>query len=124
MGREHVEVIDHEIRIPAQGHEPLRAAIASLYEREFEDVEKALIFFDLVVTQYDESDAIVGLERDAIDDSWAGDQLYQLLAPDVEANNFLVFRYLGYDGEMVQWKVLFDGAGDYRSLDAKTVYEE
>lgn len=125
MRPEFVELIDSDIRIPVEPHGPLRAAIAAIYHwLEFDDVEQALGAYDLLVVEHDEVGAIVGLERDASDDSWAGDELYRLLAPHVEPDNYLVFRYLSYDGELVQWKIVFDGRGSYRSLSAQTIYVE
>jgi hypothetical protein len=125
MRTEFVELIDCAIRIPAEAHEPLRAAIGEIFQwREFEDVEQALSVYDLLVVEYDEVDAIVGLERDPTDDSWRGDELYALLAPHVDSDNYLVFRYLTYDGEIVGWKIVFDGQGSYRHLRAETIYVE
>ena len=125
MRPEIVQVVEAEVRIAEAAHDPLRAAIALKYGwTEPADIEEALALFDLVVTEYDESGAIVGLERDSYDDSWAGDTLYGLLAPHMEAGNYIVFSYLAFDGSIVQWKVLFDGQGGYRSLSGRMVYAE
>ncbi|HJP89048.1 MAG TPA: hypothetical protein VJ850_08445 [Candidatus Limnocylindrales bacterium] len=108
--RDQVLLIQSSIRIRADGHTPIVDAIGAYYGRSFGSIEEALGIDDYVVVDRNEANDITGIERDTMDDSFAGPPIWDALAPWVDAGNFLAYRQT-YDG--LTYRVVFDGHGGY-----------
>lgn len=110
--RDAVELIDSDIRVPAQRH---LAVMGKLQEsvpwQTFADLDAALAFLDLYA-DYDEAGNLVSLERDAAHDSFPGDMIWTSLAAGAEAGNTITWRET-YDGRV--YRTVFDGRGGYRN---------
>jgi hypothetical protein len=109
-----VELLDQRIRFRADGQEPVRAAIQGEYPQHgpFDEVGDALYFLDnLYVLDRNDAEDIVQLERESFDgNDWAGSQVWDLLAPWLDAGDFL--EYLDTE-DNDHFRVTFDGAGSY-----------
>ncbi len=123
-----VELIDQNIRIPAQHHAALAAALAEGdFDPDGDDVSSAFGQYDLEPIFEDETDDVIYLEQTWAPERFAGEDLFRALAPYVAPGSYLVFHQRSYCcGESDEWteKVLFDGQGGYTKLLGTVVFED
>lgn len=118
--RDRVELIDSKIRIRAEGHAAIARAIGAAYGREFASAECALRIDDYIVIETNDAGDITGIERDTFDDSFAGDPIWQAIAPWVDPGDYLTYRET-YDSST--YRVVFDGRGSYDKHAGRIVYD-
>ena len=120
MSRDHVQLIDCRIRIRAEGHDAITAAVGESSARTFDDAEEALgATDDYIVVETNEAGDITGLERDSYDDSLAGRDVWDAIAPWVDADDYLAYRETWDESA---YRVRFDGRGGYTTERGRMVY--
>lgn len=118
--RDQVELIDSRIRIRTEGHDAVARAIGATYGREFASVESALGIDDYIVIETNEAGDITSIERDTFDDSFAGDPIWQAIAPWVDPGDYLTYRET-HDGST--YRVVFDGRGGFDTRAGRVAYD-